>query len=155
MSDLRKPFFDCMCELAKADKDVILIVGDLGYSFMEDYARRFPNQFLNIGCIEQSMIGIAAGMAIAGKKPYVYSGAIFALMRPYEQVRDDIAYNNLNVKIVGTGASGFLGFTHNLGPNENEGKLLEGLPNIWAAWPENGVQLKEFLLQDGPGFIRL
>lgn len=144
-----------MAEIAEADKDVIVITGDLGYSFMEEYVRKFPKQFLNIGCIEQSMIGIAAGMAIAGKKPYVYSGAIFVLMRPFEQVRDDIAYNNLNVKLIGTGASGFLGFTHNLSGGENENNLLGSLPNIFQAYPENEAQLKSFLLMNGPGYIRL
>lgn len=155
MPDLRKSFWNTMCELAENDKDIIVITGDLGYSFCEEYAQRFPNQFLNAGCIEQSMIGIAAGMAIAGKKPYVYSGAIFLLMRPFEQVRDDIAYANLNVKLVGTGASGFLGFTHNLNQGEKEDDLLKGLPNIWSAFPENEEQLKYFLQGTGPAYIRL
>lgn len=155
MSDLRKAFWDTMCEIAEKDKDVILITGDLGYSFDKEYKERFPKQYLNAGCIEQSMIGIAAGMAIAGKKPYVYSGAIFVLMRPYEQVRDDIAYNNLNVKLIGTGASGFLGFTHNLGQTESESFLLSELPNIQQAFPENEEQLKNSLLLTGPVYIRI
>lgn len=144
-----------MAEIAEADKDVIVITGDLGYSFCEEFARRFPKQFLNAGCMEQSMVGIAAGLAWSGKKPYVYSGAIFVLMRPFEQVRDDIAYNNLNVKLIGTGASGFLGFTHNLGPDESEVSLLRGLPNIWSAFPESEEQLKFFLKGEGPAYIRL
>ena len=154
MSDLRKAFFDEMCEIAKNDKDVILITGDLGYSFIEKYAEKYPDQFLNCGCMECSMIGIAAGMAIAGKKPYVYSGAIFALMRPYEFVRDDVAYNNLNVKIIGTGASGFLGFTHNLLGTENEEDLLKNLP-IKRFYPKNEEELKEALLSNGPAYIRI
>jgi len=144
-----------MCEIAEADKDVILITGDLGYSFCEEYAERFPKQFLNVGCIEQSMIGIAAGMALAGKKPYVYSNAIFLLMRAYEQVRDDIAYNNLDVKLIGTGAGGFLGFTHNMLGMESENDLLKNLPNIWQGYPENETMVKDFLLMKGPGYIRL
>ena len=155
MSDLRKAFWSTMCELAEKDKDVILITGDLGYSFDKEYRERFPKQYLNAGCIEQTMIGIAAGMAIAGKKPYVYSGAIFVLMRPYEQVRDDIAYNDLNVKLIGTGASGFLGFTHNLGILENEKDLLKNLPNIQCAYAETPERLKRALLLDGPTYIRI
>jgi transketolase len=155
MSDLRKAFFDEMCELAEKDKDVILITGDLGYSFIEKYAEKYPDQFLNCGCMEQSMVGIAAGMAITGKKPYVYSGAIFILMRPYEQVRDDIAYNNTNVKLIGTGASGFLGFTHNLGESESESNLLFGLPNIKQEYPKDEEQLKSALLLNGPVYIRI
>lgn len=155
MADLRKSFFSIMGELAEKDKDVILLTGDLGYSFCEEYAKKFPKQFLNVGCIEQSMIGIAAGMALAAKKPYVYSGSIFVLMRPYEQVRDDVAYNNLNVKLVGTKASGFLGFTHNLGPDENEINLLKGLPNIFCGFPEDEEQLRAYLKAPGPAFIKL
>lgn len=155
MSDLRKAFWDSMCEIAEQDRDVIVLTGDLGYSFMEEYARKYPKQFINCGCIEQSMVGIAAGMALAGKKPYVYSGVPFILFRAYEQVRDDVAYNNLNVKLCGTGASGFLGFTHNLLGTENEYDLLKNFPNIKARFPQNKEQLKYFLTDNGCAFIRL
>ena len=155
MADLRKQFWDSMCELADKDKDIIVLTGDLGYSFMEEYAEKYPTQFINCGCIEQTMIGIAAGMAVAGKKPYVYSGTIFALMRPYEQIRDDVAYNNLNVKIIGTGASGFLGFTHNLGISENEKDLLKNLPNIQLCLPKDEKQLSRALSVSGPLYIRI
>jgi transketolase len=155
MSDLRQMFFYEMCELASKDERIILITGDLGYSFCEKYQTLFPAQFLNVGCAEQTMIGLAAGMAVAGKKPYVYSGAIFLLMRPYEQVRDDIAYNNLNVKLIGTGASGFLGFTHNLGKLESESYLFFGLPNIKQEYPKNEDDLKRALSLDGPLYIRI
>lgn len=129
MTDLRQAFFNEMEKLAEKDKKVILLVGDLGYSFMEKYAKKFPKQFINCGIMEQSMIGIAAGMALGGLKPYVYSGTIFLLMRAYEQVRDDLCYNNLNVKLIGTSASQFLGFTHNLAEDEDI-KILQHLPNI-------------------------
>lgn len=155
MSDLRSNFYKILGEMAKQDKDIILMTGDLGFNFYERYAEEHPNQFINVGCIEQSMIGIASGMARAGKKPFVYSGAIFAIMRPYEQIRDDIAYPNLNVRIIGTGASGFLGFTHNLGPLENEEDLLKNLPNIKREYPKNEEELRKALLLDGPIYIRL
>lgn len=157
--DLRKAFFDEMEKLAKKDKKVILLVGDLGYSKMEGYAKKFPKQFINVGIIEQSMIGIAAGMALGGMKPYCYSGSIFLLMRAYEQVRDDVCFNNLNVKLVGTGASGFLGFTHNLQGDENEEDLLVHLPNIDRFYPDNEHKLVHELnlaySRTNPCFIRL
>lgn len=155
MSDLRAHFFKYMCEIAEKDKDVIFITGDLGYPFYKEFAEKYPNQFINAGCIEQSMIGIGAGLALSGKKPYLYSGAIFLLMRAYEQVRDDIAYANLNVKLIGTGASGFLGFTHNMGENENESSLLDQLPNIKTFYPKNEYELHDFLFVAGPTYIRL
>ncbi len=139
--DLRKAFFEIMCELAERDEKVILITGDLGFNFYEEYASRFPKQFLNAGCIEQSMISIASGMAKAGLKPYVYSGAIFLLCRANEQIRDDICYNNLNVKLIGTSSSGFLGFTHNF-YFEKEENYLKGLPNIQYLEARNEERLK-------------
>jgi transketolase len=154
MSDLRKLFFEEMCKLAEKDKDVILIVGDLGYSFDDEYKTRFPKQYLNAGCIEQGMVGISAGMALAGKKPYVYSNSIFLLSRAHEQVRDDIAYNNLDVKLIGTGASGFLNFTHNWTGTENENDLLKNLP-IEQFYPTNQEELKEALTNNGGAYIRL
>ena len=154
MRDLRRLFFDTMCEIAE-DKSVRVLVGDLGYSFMEDFQKKYPNQFINCGCAEQSMVGIAAGMALGGLKPYVYSGTIFLLMRAYEQVRDDVAYNNLNIKLVGTGASGFLGFSHNMLNGENEEDLLKNLPNIKRFYPKNEDELKMALVSDGPAYIKL
>ena|SRR3990167_8580076 len=153
--DLRKAFFKNMCELAEKDKSVRVLVGDLGFSFMEEYAQKYPDQFINCGIAEQNMIGVAAGMALGGLKPYVYSGSIFLLMRPYEFVRDDICYNNLNVKLIGTGASGFLGFTHNWEGTENEEDLLKNLPNLKRFYPKSEEELKEALSTKGPAYVRL
>ena len=153
--DLRKEFFNEMETLAENDKDVIVLVGDLGYSFMENYAKKYPSQFINCGIAEQNMIGIAAGLARAGKKPYVYSGSIFLCMRAYEQIRDDVAYQNLNVKMIGTGASGFLGFTHNMLGDENETDLLKNLPNFQICYPEDRRGLKKALSSNKGSYIRI
>lgn len=155
--DLRKPFFNLLIKLAERDKDIVLITGDLGFSFIEEYAKRFPKQYINAGCIEQSMIGIAAGLASTGKKPYVYSGSVFLLMRPYEQVRDDICYNESNVKLIGTKHSGFLGFTHNLEKEENIADLLKNLPNLVSYYPKTEVELNKIMRKKDkkPTFIQL
>lgn len=153
--DNRKMFFEVMEELVEHDDSYIVLTGDLGYSFYENFAQKYPNNFINCGCIEQSMLGIAAGLWHAGKKPIVYSGSIFALMRPYEQIRDDIAYMNLGVKIIGTGASSFLGHTHNYGAYENEANLIDPLPNISLDRPKNKTHLKEILSDSYPRFIRI
>lgn len=152
--DLRKAFFEQMCKLADKDPNVILLVGDLGFGFMETYAMKYSDQFLNIGASEQHMIGMAQGLALAGKKPYVYSGAIFAIMRPYEQVRH-ACYNNLDIKIIGTGASGFLGWTHNLTGTENEEDLLKNLPNLKRFYPSDEAELAIALTNKGISYIRL
>ena len=153
--DLRKPFFDIILEMAKGDKDIIVLVGDLGFSFKEQFERELPKQIINCGAAEQNMVGVASGLALAGKKPYCYSGAIFMVMRPYEFVRDDVAYNNLDVKLVGTGASGFLGFTHNLLGTENEEDLLKNIPNLQRFYPKDEKELKVALKSIGPAYIRI
>ena len=111
---MRKTFIETLTELARKDKDIILITGDLGFSVFENFATAFPKQFINCGIMEQAMVSIAAGLALCGKKPYVYSIIPFATMRPFEQIRNDVAYQNANVKIVGVGtgfAYGALGST--------------------------------------------
>jgi len=157
--DLRKYFFDTLKKMAKKDKDIILLVGDLGFSFMEEFANELPKQFINCGIAEQNMVGVAAGLALAKKKPYCYSGTIFMTMRPYEQIRDNVAYNNLNIKLIGTGASPFLGFTHNLGGKENEEDLLKNLPNIQRYYPQTEKELQRSLIKSynnkKPTFIRI
>ena len=159
MADLRKPFFKILSEQADHDDSIRLIVGDLGYNFMEDFQERHPDKFINFGIAEQAMIGVAAGMALAGLKPYVYSGAIFLTMRPYEQIRDDVCYNDLNVNLIGTGASAFLGFTHNLEGTENFDDLLKNLPNLEIYYPETEDDLfsamDKAINSEKPAFIKL
>ena len=155
MSDLRKTFWNEMERIAAEDENVILLTGDLGYSFFESFAEKFPKQFINAGIAEQNMLGVAAGLARVGKRPFVYSGAIFAVMRPYEFLRDDISYNNTNVVVVGTGAADFLGFTHVLGKEENIPKLLNGLPNLKQFYPEDEKELASALRQYGPSFVKI
>ena len=155
MSDLRKSFFQEMEVIASSDKDVIVLVGDLGYSFCERYAQKFPDQFINVGAIEQAMTGIAAGLARVGKKPYIYSGSLFIVARAYEFLRDDVSYNTTNVKVIGTGASGFLGFTHNWQGTENEEDLLKNLPNLKRFYPTSRNELREALKIKGPVYVRL
>jgi transketolase len=110
----RNIFFKTLEELAKKDKDIIFLTGDLGFSYMENFQKKFPDQFINCGTIEQSMIGIAVGLAKAKKKPYVYSTLNFILFRALEQIRNDVVCANHNVKLIGVSMSGFLGFSHNM-----------------------------------------
>ena len=84
----------------------------------------------------------------------MYSGSVFLLTRAYEQIRDDVAYNRLNVKLVGTGASGFLGFTHNFENNENEEDLLKNLP-LRRFSPNNPKTLEEAMNYGRGAFIKL
>jgi len=155
MPDLRKDFFNIMDELAKEDEAIHVLTGDLGYNFYERYAENNPKQFTNAGIAEQNMIGVAAGMARAGGRPYLYSGLLFFVSRANEFIRCDVAYANTNVKIVGTGASSFLGHTHNMEGNECKEDYARNWPNIQIRDPENKEELREALLLEGPVLIRL
>ncbi len=156
---MRKTFIDTLTQLARQDKDIMLLTGDLGFSVFEDFAKEFPNRFINCGVMEQSMISIAAGLALDGKKPYVYSIIPFATMRPFEQIRNDVCYQNLNVKIIGIGAGflyGAFGSTHHA---IEDIAILRPLPNLTILSPADANETKALVLQSyqksGPTYIRM
>lgn len=145
---LRKAFIETLTDLAARDSRVMLIVGDVGFSYMEDFIKRFPNQFLNAGIAEQNMMGMAAGLAYQGWKPYVYTMSNFILLRPLEQFRNDICYGDARVKLFGVkggAAYKFLGHSHNLVDGE-EKAILQSLPNLQSYFPETEEQLKHYML---------
>ena len=158
---MRKSFIQTITELAEKDPRVILIIGDVGFSFIEPFRARFPNQFINVGCLEQTMMGFAVGLAHMGWKPYVYTMKNFILLRPLEQVRNDICYGNANVKLFGVGGSAaykFLGYSHNLADGE-EGAILSTLPNIISYFPETEEKARTQILNEykrhGPAYFAI
>ncbi len=161
MTNGRKAFLETLTELAEKDPKVILIIGDVGFSFVEEFKKRFPNQYLNTGVCEQSMMGIACGLARAGWKPYVYTMINFIVFRPFEQVRNDIAYSNGNVKLFGVEGSAayrFLGYSHNISKDEDI-HMLQKLPNIttYVASSEQGIKddMKREYERNGPAYFRI
>lgn len=156
---MRIAFVDRLFELAKKNKRIFLLTGDLGFSVFEKYIETFPNQYLNVGVAEQNMAGVAAGMAIEGKIPLIYSIVPFTTMRNFEQIRNDICYQNLNVKIVGVGAGfsyGPYGHTHH--GLEDIG-ILRTLPNLIILTPGDPIEVaqatKYMLSHKGPAYLRL
>src|SRR5262245_13222600 len=112
---MRTAFIESLCEAAERDDRIWLVCGDLGFSVLERFAERFPNRFVNAGVAEQNMTGLAAGLALSGKVVFIYSIVNFPVMRCLEQVRNDICYHRLNVKIVTVGGGlvyGGHGYTH-------------------------------------------
>lgn len=149
---MRKPFIQTLTEFALQDPKIILIIGDVGFRFIEAYRERFPSQFLNCGAAEQSMMGIAAGMARSGWKPYVYTMRNFIAFRPYEQVRNDIAFANANVKLFGVAGSAaykFLGMSHNVFVNKDgrdeDIAMLSELPNLNVYRPDTEEETIELI----------
>src|SRR3990167_8902607 len=158
---MRETFVKTLTKLAEHDDRIILLVGDVGFRFIEDFRDKFPKQFLNCGVIEQSMMGIAVGLSKAGYKPYVYSMINFILMRPFEQVRNDICYQNANVKLFGVKGSeayAFLGLSHNIYGSE-EKDYLKNWPNINSYFPKTEEDCTENILKEydrkGPAYFSI
>ena len=100
---MRNIFIKKLTEEAKKNKNIYLLTGDLGYNSFEEFASMFPNQFINCGVAENNMVGISSGLALTGKKVFVYSIIPFLIFRSLEQIRNNICHNNLDVKIIGGG----------------------------------------------------
>ena len=108
---MRREFADELVRLARGDSRIMLLTADLGYAVLEPFAEEFPDRFFNVGVAEQNMIGLATGLAEAGLRPYAYSIATFASMRPYEFFRNGPVLHELPVRLIGMG--GGLDYGHN------------------------------------------
>ena len=159
MSFLRTAFIDTLRELARIDDRIFLLTADMGYSVFETFRDEFPDRFLNTGIAEQNTIGIAAGLASRGKIVYVYSIIPFVTMRCFEQVRLDLAYNFMNVKLVGVGAGltyGPLGSSHHA---LEDIAIMRSLPDMTVLCPGDPIETRELIKRsfeyEGPVYIRL
>ena len=146
-------------ELANDNQDVVLITGDLGFSLFEDFADKFPNQFINIGIAEQNMIGVSAGLALEGKIVFVYSIGNFPTFRCLEQIRNDACYHNLNINIICMGAGfsyGALGMSHHA---TEDISIIRSLPGTTVISPstedEAYFSTIELSKRNGVGYLRL
>jgi len=160
--DTRREFIDTLIELAEKDDKVVLIVPDVGFNYIEEFQKRFPGRFFNFGVTEQSTMTIAAGLALAGFKPYLYSMINFVTFRPYEAVRNAVCLHKANVKIIGVKGSEkykFLGFSHNLIVENEEIKILEHLPNFKSFVLTNSEEVRKVILEtyetNSPCYIRI
>jgi transketolase len=156
---MRTAFIDQLVQLADLDEKIWLVCADLGYSVLEAFADRFPGRYLNAGVAEQNMTGVAAGLAMAGKTVFTYSIANFPVMRCLEQIRNDVCYHNLSVKIVAVGggfAYGSLGYSHH---GVEDLAVTSALPNLTIAAPADPIEARAitsiFAATPGPGYLRL
>ena len=101
---MNSAYIGALMELAQKDRDVIHLLADSGTGYDEMFKRNFPDQIYNFGIAEQSMVSAAAGMATVGKIPFVFTAGAFLAYRSMEFIRDDICFQNLNVKITGMGS---------------------------------------------------
>lgn len=156
---MRKAFVQTLLELAKADPRIMLLTSDLGFMVMEPFIQQFPKRFLNVGVAEQNMVGIATGLAEAGFIPYVYSITPFAVLRPYEFLRNGPIYHQLMVRIVGSGSGfdyGHDGISHF---NLDDIGVLRVQPGISVFAPADHEQAAAIFRQTwalpGPVYYRL
>jgi transketolase len=127
---MRAEFAQAMVALFETRKDLVFVTGDLGYQALEGVAEAYGERFINAGVAEQNAVSLAAGLAREGHLPWVYSAAVFTVLRPYEQIRNDVCLHKLPVKLVGNGggyAYGIMGATHHA--LEDVG-ALRALPNM-------------------------
>jgi transketolase len=156
---VRKAFVKALCREAYRNPKIILITGDLGYNVLEPFREKFPNRFLNTGVAEANLVNLAAGLSTMGFIPFVYSIATFMSMRPFEQIRNNVSLQNLNVKIVGIG--GGLAYTK-AGPTHHSMEdiaLMRLLPNITIIAPSDSdtayQATKAIVRHEGPVYLRL
>lgn len=156
---MRKTFINTLIELAHEDKDIVLITADMGFSVLEPFFEEFHERSINCGIAEQNAVSIASGLALAGKKPYVYTIIPFLVERAFEQVRLDVAYMNVNVKLVGIGAGftyGTAGATHHA---IEDISLMRSLPNMTVCCPGDNNEAEQIIRQsiqnDKPMYIRI
>lgn len=138
---MRNQFVDLLTSWAMEDPSVHLIVGDLGYGVIEKFQSSIPDQFTNAGIAEQSMVGMAAGMASEGLRPFVYSIANFPTYRAAEQIRNDVAHHQLAVTIVSVGGGlvyGSLGYSHHA---IQDYALMRAMPEITILAPADQVEM--------------
>jgi transketolase len=144
---------------AARDPRITLVVGDLGFTVVEEFAKNFPRQFLNAGVAEQNMAGLAAGMALSGRIVFIYSIANFPTLRCLEQIRNDGCYHNANLKVVSVGGGfsyGSLGSSHHA---TEDLAIMRALPGMVVFAPGDPAEVECItrlaIHHQGPCYLRL
>ena len=157
----RKEILNALIPYFKKDERYHLFVCDMGFGVIDRFKEEFPDRIFNVGVMEQGAVGIAAGMAMTGFVPIVYSIVNFIVFRSLEQVRNDVVMQNLNVKFIATGVNNYfksLGVSHCCG--EDDKKIMQ-LINMKVFDPyenhENNFEklVKEWITDPNYGYIRV
>ena len=156
---MQSAYIGKLMELADKDSNVLHILADSGTGYDEMFRRNFPEQIYNFGISEENMVAAAAGMATIGKVPFVFTAGAFLAYRSLEFIRDDICFQNLNVKIVGMGSGlawSSLGPTHH---TTEDIAVLRAIPNLMILSPATPIQTAKSVEaayeHQGPVYIRI
>src|SRR4030067_268097 len=154
----RKEIVNSIIPYAHEDKKIVLLVCDMGFGVSDRFKEEFPERIFNTGMMEQGTVGIAAGMALTGLKPIVYSIVNFLVFRAIEQIRNDVVLQGLNVKFIATGVNDYFKF---LGPShicgEDDIRLMELINlRVYDPYQENAIDfnklVKEWIYSKEPGY---
>ena len=156
---MRNAYLEALYDLAKNNRQIMSLNADIGAIVFDKFKADFPDQFINFGVAEPNMISAAAGMASCGKIPFTYTIMPFITMRTYEQIRNDVCLQKMNVKIVGVGA-GLVYST--LGPTHHaieDIAIMKVLPNMTIVSPADPLEAKKATFAaaqiEGPVYLRL
>lgn len=158
--DNRSAFIDTLCELAEKDERVVFIVADVGFHYADKFQEKFPDRYFNFGVTEQSIVIVAAAMALDGWKPYVYSMVNFVAFRPFEMVRNAVAMHHAPVTLLGVKGSAaykFYGFSHNMIFDDED--IYHLSKYIYCAKPQTNEEVRNEILKiyasGKPAYVRL
>src|SRR5690625_2294519 len=142
----RKAISDTLLELAKKDRDIIVLTSDSrGSASLVPFGEELPDQLVEVGIAEQNIVGMASGLAHSGKKAFVASPACFLSMRAIEQIKVDCAYSNVNVKLIGISGGisyGALGMTHH---SVQDLAVTRAIPNLHVMMPADRHEAKKMI----------
>ena len=156
---MRDTFVKTLLDIAKKDKNVYIVTGDLGFGVLKPFFEQLPKQIINAGIAEQNMTSVAAGLALTGKTVFTYSIGNFPTLRCIEQIRNDCAYHNANVKVVCVGGGfvyGGLGMSHHA---TEDIAIMRALPNVTVFAPGDLIEAEHttYAVYNTPGtcYLRL
>lgn len=156
---MRKTFASLVLNELSSNDDLVILTGDLGYKMWDEVRTKHPSKFYNVGSAEQLLLGAGIGLALSGKIPILYSITPFLLYRPFELIRNYMDYENIPVKIVGSGRDrdySHDGISHWA---EDDKKILSNLANIKQYHPDSIDDLEhlftEILYNNKPCYVNL
>ncbi|MBF0208874.1 MAG: transketolase [Oligoflexia bacterium] len=165
-NNYRSEVINCLIPFTRKNPKIILLVSDMGFGVCDRFKEEFPDRIINMGIMEQATVGIAAGMAMSGMLPVVYSIVNFLVFRAIEQIRNDVVLQGLNVKFIASGVNDyfkFLGPSHCCGDDDKKLMELIGMRvfdpyEVGAAATVDfdfDQMFSEWITNNGPGYIRV
>jgi transketolase len=156
---MRKQFAESLYKHMIKNENIWLITGDLGFGMFDKIKNNIKDRFVNVGAAEQTMMGVAVGMALEGKIPFVYSITPFLLYRPFETIRNYVNHENIPVKMIGSGRNidyAHDGFSHWAEEDEEVMRIFKNIQSVWPTTKEEIPNLVEEMIKTSvPYYVNL